>query len=210
LNLYTHRIPAIFKWFFPEISWSKPTNPNTLYLTFDDGPTPEVTEFVLNELTKHHAKATFFCIGRNIENHSAIFEEIIAQGHSAGNHTYSHLNGWISNNLLYLEDIKQCKKVISEKLKNSRDLFRPPYGKIKISQLRKLKDDCEIVLWDYLVGDFDSNLSKEKCWEKAKRKIKNGDIVVFHDNKKSFDTLKFVLPKFLKHYADLGFEFKSL
>ena len=206
MNLYLHRIPQFFHWIYPNIIWRIPSSSKTIYLTFDDGPSPYITHFVLKELSKHQAKATFFCLGKNIEQHPETFKNIVEQNHTIGNHSYSHLNGWTSDKQTYSEDINKCEKLISP----SKKLFRPPYGRIKKNQINLLKSDYKIILWNYMVGDFDKRLSKEKCWERAKSNIKNGDIVVFHDNEKSFETLQYVLPRVLNHFTDKGYIFKSL
>ncbi len=179
-------------------------------MTFDDGPNPIATQFVLDELSKYEAKATFFCLGENIEKHPDIAQKIIAQNHRLANHTRSHLNGWKTSNQTYLDDIVKCQEVISDIYKSTKKLFRPPYGRITKRQIRRIKNEFTVVLWNYMIGDFDEKLSKEKAWKNAKRSIKNGDVIVFHDNDKSVETMKFVLPKLLKYYSELGYHFKSL
>lgn len=210
LRTYLHRIPAIVRLLYPEVSWNEDCNDRVLYLTFDDGPTPTVTDFVLDQLDKYRSKATFFCIGKNIDRYPEIFKKILKKGHSFGNHSHKHINGWNSSQESYVNDVKKCEAAILKIASTSKRLFRPPYGKIKLSQVTELKNSYKIVLWNYLIGDFDHNLSAKKCLEKAKKGVKNSDIIVFHDNEKSFESLKFVLPKFLEHFSARGFEFRAL
>jgi peptidoglycan/xylan/chitin deacetylase (PgdA/CDA1 family) len=168
----------------------------------------------LNELKKYEAKATFFCIGKNIEEHPEIFQKIIKENHAVGNHTNNHLNGWKTKTADYLQNIAAAEKYFEENRKSeivNLKLFRPPYGRIKLSQSKKLrKKGYKIMMWDVLSADFDVEISKEKCLENVIRNIQNGSIIVFHDSNKASEKLKFVLPKLLEYYSYLGFSFKSI
>jgi peptidoglycan-N-acetylglucosamine deacetylase len=175
-----------------------------IYLTFDDGPTPEVTEFVLETLKRFNAKATFFCIGKNIDKHPGIFQKIISEGHAVGNHTYNHLNGWKTKTKNYLENISQCNSVCKT------TLFRPPYGKLKFSQYSNLKSQYSIIFWDVLSGDFDSTISAEKCLDNVLKNVRNGSVVVMHDSIKAFEKVKFVLPEVLENLKQKDFEFERI
>ncbi len=204
--MYLVKTPFLLRWLYPDLVWKKPSA-NTIYITFDDGPIPEVTPFVLNALADYDAKATFFCIGDNVRKYPEIYQEVIKAGHSIGNHTFNHLNGWNTDDEKYLENIGECAEYVKS------DLFRPPYGKIKKSQIRKLKTrhpDIKVIMWDVLSGDFDQNLSPEKCLENVLRTTAPGSIIVFHDSLKAFDRLKYVLPKALDYWSDKGFVFKNL
>ena len=204
--MYLVKTPFLLRWLYPDLVWKKPSA-NTIYITFDDGPIPEVTPFVLNALADYDAKATFFCIGDNVRKYPEIYQEVIKAGHSIGNHTFNHLNGWNTDDEKYLENIGECAEYVKS------DLFRPPYGKIKKSQIRKLKTrhpDIKVIMWDVLSGDFDQNLSPEKCLENVLRATVPGSIIVFHDSLKAFDRLKYVLPKALEYWSDKGFVFKNL
>ncbi|TMM29981.1 polysaccharide deacetylase family protein [Polaribacter aestuariivivens] len=199
--------------FFSEYIWRFSLKKKEIYLTFDDGPTPEITEFVLSELQKHNAKATFFCIGKNIENHPAIFKKIIDGEHSIGNHTQNHLNGWKSNKTVYINDFLECKNVISSKVEKPHNskLFRPPYGKIKKNQAKQiLKKGYKIIMWSVLSADFDATISKEKCLQNVLKNTKNGSIIVFHDSIKAAEKIRFVLPKVLETFSKKGFKFKAI
>ncbi len=228
---YLSKTPTIIQRLFKNYSWRFPSTHNKiLYLTFDDGPTPEITEWTLQELNKFNAKATFFCIGKNIENHPKIFHKILENGHSIGNHTHNHLNGWKTDNVNYLKNTLKCEKSIQSVVKSfqlkkeeekgynskiktykSQLLFRPPYGKIKPSQAKKLrKKGMKIILWDVLSGDFDAELSKEKSLKNCIKYSENGSVIVFHDSVKAAEKLKHVLPKFLKHFKEKGFEFEKI
>lgn len=198
---------------FSKYTWRFFDTKKEIYLTFDDGPTPEITQFVLSKLKDYKAKATFFCIGKNIKNHPEIFSEIISDGHSIGNHTQNHLNGWKSSNISYINDFLACENVISSKVEKSQNinLFRPPYGKIKKSQAKEiLRKGYKIIMWDVLSADFDTTISKEKCLQNVLENTKNGSIIVFHDSVKAFEKLEFALPKVLKTFSEKGFVFKAI
>ena len=201
---------------FSNYIWNVSNTENKIYLTFDDGPTPEITEWVLEELKKYNAKATFFCIGNNIEKYSEIFEKVINDEHSIGNHTFNHLNGWKTSTKEYLENSIQWSEVSGQssncQLPSANcHLFRPPYGKIKLSQSKKLRQlGYKIIMWDVLSADFDSSISKEKCLNNVLQNVKSGSIIVFHDSVKAFPNLKYTLPKALKYWAAKGFVFEKL
>ncbi len=197
----------IKKIFFRHI-WSIPNKEKAVYLTFDDGPTPEITEWVLAELKKHEAKATFFCIGNNIEKHPSIFSKILQEGHAIGNHTFNHLNGWKTDKTAYVQNALQCAKAIEAFAYKSK-LFRPPYGKIKPSQAKALRDTgYQVIMWDVLSADFDQQISPEQCLENVLRNVASGSIIVFHDSVKAYKNLKYVLPKTLSFLAQN--KYKSL
>jgi peptidoglycan/xylan/chitin deacetylase (PgdA/CDA1 family) len=203
---YPVRTPFYIKLLFPGLLCTLPkTDKAVLYLSFDDGPNSGVTPWVLDTLKKYNAKATFFCIGKKVETNPEIYSQILAQGHSVGNHSYSHPNGWKTGFKKYIEDVGRCAKSV-----NSR-LFRPPYGRIGLRQMSALqKKNYQIVLWDVLSGDFDPKLSKEQCLKNVLQNSKNGSIIVFHDSEKAFEKLSFVLPLILEHFLNLGFEFKAI
>lgn len=181
-----------------------------MYLTFDDGPIPEVTTWVLQLLAQYNAKATFFCVGENIQKHPEVYKQVLAEGHSVGNHTYNHLKGMNVSDDEYLENTKLCAEAMNKEPYLGK-LFRPPYGKIKFSQTRKLKAlGYEIILWDVLTGDFDAKLTKEKCLSASLNATKSGSIVVFHDSLKTYEKLQFVLPQYLKALSEQGYQFRAL
>lgn len=198
----------IIKKIFSNYVWNIPNTENKIYLTFDDGPIPEITEWVLEELKKHQVKATFFCIGDNIGKHPEIFKKVISEGHAIGNHTFNHLNGWKTTTERYLENFERCEKIIQQTVINNLNakIFRPPYGKIKRSQakfIRKL--GYKIIMWDVLSVDFDSALAKEKCLENVLSNVESGSIIVFHDSIKAFKNLEYVLPKTLTYLKERNF-----
>jgi len=191
---------------FPNYIWDIPNNENKVFLTFDDGPTPEITEWVLSELKKHNAKATFFCIGNNIEKHPEIFNKIIQEKHTIGNHTFNHLNGWKTPVKEFIENTKLCQSEISNHQSSITNLFRPPYGKIKPTQSRLLRKlGYKIIMWDVLSYDFDSTTTPEKCLDTILKNVRSGSIIVFHDSKKAAHNLKYVLPKTLEFLKEKGF-----
>lgn len=173
-----------------------PVIDNEVYLTFDDGPHPDITPFVLDLLKEYDAKATFFCIGNNVLKYPFIYKRIIDEGHSVGNHTYQHLNGWKTSDKDYLEDIIHAQKYIDSKL------FRPPYGRITRFQTQAIKAIFKIIMWDILSGDFDQKISGEECLANVLTNITAGSIVVFHDSEKAFGRLSYALPKTLQFLKD--------
>jgi peptidoglycan/xylan/chitin deacetylase (PgdA/CDA1 family) len=205
--MYFVKNPSILKKLYPSLIWEIPNEGNRLYLSFDDGPIPEVTPFVLSCLKEVNAKATFFCIGDNVRKHPAIFDEVVQAGHAIGNHTFNHLNGWYTATEAYLNNIEECSKYTSAQL------FRPPYGRISPSQIKALKSefpDTKIIMWDVLSGDFDPKLTAQDCFENVTQNAKSGSIVVFHDSLKAFQRLRDSLPAALKYWADKGFEFHTI
>ena len=199
--------------FFSKYTWCFRSNEKEIFLTFDDGPTPEITQFVLSELKKYNAKATFFCIGKNIQNYPEIFNEIISDGHSIGNHTQNHLNAWKTTTENYIANFLECHETITQfnKIKFKKQLFRPPYGKIKKSQAKKiLKKGYKIIMWDVLSADFDNTISKERCLQNVLNNEKKGSIIVFHDSLKASKKVKYALPTVLKTFSDKGFVFKKI
>lgn len=195
----------------PQYTWKIDTQQPTIYLTFDDGPIPEVTEYVLDQLKQYQAKATFFCVGDNVRKHPEIYQQLIAQGHRTGNHTYHHLNGWKTDDEAYLNNVEQCYQTMNEAGSQPlQPLFRPPYGKIKRNQMKQLKARYRIIMWEVLTYDFDPTLAPEACLQKAIDCTSPGSIVVFHDSVKSIDKLRYVLPRYLAHFADKGFGFEAI
>lgn len=196
----------IIKQLFSKYVWDIPNHQNKVYLTFDDGPTPEITEWTLNQLKKYNAKATFFCIGDNIRKYPEIFQKVMVENHSIGNHTFNHLNGWKTATPEYVENAK-LYEVEHSKLKIQKcKLFRPPYGKIKLSQskiIRKL--GYKIIMWDVLSEDFDQEITPEKCLENVIKNVASGSIIVFHDSQKAFRNLEYTLPRTLAFLKEKGF-----
>lgn len=199
------KIPFWIKLFYPSLVWNKDRAEKKIYLTFDDGPNDTATTYVLNELKRHNAFATFFCIGKNVESNADVYNRIINDGHTVGNHTQNHVNGWNVSCHEYFEDISKAKEKIDS------TLFRPPYGRVKRSQIKALKKmGFEIIMWDVLSGDFDLNLSNEECLKNVLQNAQSGSIIVFHDSEKAFSKLKYTLPKVLEHLSNKGFVFSSI
>ena len=206
MNSFWIKTHWLVKKIFSNYIWDVSNTDKKVYLTFDDGPIPEVTEWVLSELKKHKAKATFFCIGDNVKKHPEVLKKVFADGHSVGNHTFNHLNGWKTATGDYIENSILCEKVLDDFDCKSKKLFRPPYGKIKPSQskvLRKL--GYKIIMWDVISYDFDTTISKEQCLENVLKNVKTGSIIVFHDSKKAFANLEYVLPRTLQFLKEKGF-----
>lgn len=204
--MFLHYSPFWLKAFYPKFLWHMPTKDKVLYLTFDDGPIPEVTEFVLESLGKWNAKATFFCIGDNVRKHPDIFEKLVASGHSIGNHTFNHMNGWKSETDAYIANMLKCK----DQLAMRTDLFRPPYGRIQKQQAKLLPENTKVVMWDVLSGDFSASISPEQCLSKSIQYSRPGSIVLFHDSIKASRNMEYTLPLFLKHFSNEGYLFKAI
>jgi len=199
--------------FFSKYTWRFLSKKKEIFLTFDDGPTPEITEFILSELKKHDAKATFFCIGKNIKNHPELFSQLISDGHSIGNHTQNHLKGWKTNTKDYVDNVLECNKTITQFNNTTikQQLFRPPYGKIKKSQAKELlKRGYKIIMWNVLSADFDTTISNEKCLQNILDNTTKGSIIVLHDSVKAAERMKYALPRVLKTFSDKGFVFKAI
>ncbi|MGK7391704.1 MAG: polysaccharide deacetylase family protein [Candidatus Cyclobacteriaceae bacterium M2_1C_046] len=207
---YFHKTPVYIQWLYAGITWRRKKGKKLLYLTFDDGPIPEATTEILNILAEKGVKATFFCVGDNVRKHSDLFLRIIKEGHVVGNHTYNHLNGWKTELQDYIENVTSCKETM-EKLNIKSNLFRPPYGKIKRKQIAALKKaNYEIVMWDVLSGDFDKDLTAEGCLRKTMKSTSDGSVIVFHDNIKTIEIVREVLPSYIDHFKSKGFSFATL
>jgi len=208
------RTPAILPTLFQQLEWRINTGKKEIFLTFDDGPVPGPTEFVLKTLEEYNAKATFFCIGDNIRKHPLIFEQIIYNGHSIGNHTFNHLKGWNYSTKDYLANVEECGgqilQVDRRLLTVDRGLFRPPYGRITLDQIKSLKKKFRIIMWDVLTQDYSHAMGKEKCLKGSIRATRSGSIVVFHDSLKAERNLTYTLPRYLEHFLKEGFVFSVL
>lgn len=208
MKLYWIKTNSFIKKLFSNYTWDLPNNENKIYLTFDDGPTPEITEWVLNQLQIYNAKATFFCIGNNIEKYPEIFSKINNEGHSIGNHTFNHLNGWKTSTQEYIENVNLCEDSISN---TKSKIFRPPYGKLKAAQSKKIRQlGYKIIMWDVLSADFDTTISKEKCLKNVLQNVQSGSIIIFHDSVNAFQNLEYTLPKTLKYLYEKGFVFEKI
>ena len=204
---YFVKTPVLIKKLYHECLWDVKTTENILYLTFDDGPTPRVTPFVLDILKNYNAKATFFCIGKNVKECFDTYRQVISDGHKPGNHTFNHLNGWKTSDKKYLEDIKEAANIIDA------EFFRPPYGRITKFQLKALQGEkfkLKTMMWDVLSGDFDIKVSSENCYLNVVNNVKPGSIIVFHDSVKAFPRLEYALPRVLNFFSERGFQFKIL
>ena len=212
MQIIPAKTPGFVKTLFPNFVWNINTDRKEIYLTFDDGPTPEITEWVLQTLNDFNAKATFFCIGNNIEKHPEVFQHIITEGHTIGNHTYNHLKGWKHKAKVYIRDVLKTENIIRNfTTDTTKILFRPPYGKFKNKQSKKLLElGYKIILWDVLSYDWDKSVSEEVCFKNVTSAAKEGSIIVFHDSVKASRNLKYVLPKVLKYYTEKGYVFKGL
>lgn len=206
------KTPKLLHYLYPGLTWKSTSfhqDSPVLYITFDDGPHPEITPWVLQTLRDYNARATFFCVGQNIEKFPDVLHETIAQGHHVGNHTYNHINGWKHPLHEYLDNIELTNTLINNGY-NGEKLFRPPYGKITHKQIRHLKPFYKIIMWDILTGDFNEAFSQKKCLHKTIKHSKPGSVIIFHDSKKAEKNLKYVLPEYLYAMSEKGFCFKAL
>jgi len=200
------KTPWLVKRLFSNYVWDIPNRENKVYLTFDDGPTPEITEWTLHQLKKYNAKATFFCIGDNIRKYPEIFKQITKDGHSIGNHTFNHLKGWKTSTNDYTNNTELCTSEICNLKSANFNLFRPPYGKIKPSQSKLLRrKGYKIIMWDLISYDYDATISPKECLENVLKNIRPGSIVVFHDSKKALRNLEYTLPRTLEFLKEKGF-----
>lgn len=230
MSLTPIKTPLVAKKIFPNYIWDLSSTGNIIYLTFDDGPTPEITNWVLNTLKEYNAKATFFCIGNNIEKHPDIFHNILNEGHSIGNHTYNHVKGWKTKTKNYLKNIEAAQRAINNQVLNSKfqikinlnsepinrqpsitNLFRPPYGQITPKQGKKLLAlGYKIIMWDVLSFDWEYHVNEKTCLNNVTSKATNGSIIVFHDSIKASKNMQYALPKVLEHFSKLGYRFKAI
>jgi len=203
--MYLIKTPHFIQNLFPNFVWNIPDVEKIIYLTFDDGPIPQVTPWVLQELAKYDAKATFFCVGENASKYPDVLRQVSDAGHTVGSHTHNHLNGWtVNDNMRYYRNVRKCAELLNT------ELFRPPYGKLKPKQAQFLQRHYRIIMWDVLSGDFDPKIKPEQCLRNAISNTGKGSIVVFHDSIKAKENLVYTLPRFLEHFSQKGYAFKSI
>jgi peptidoglycan-N-acetylglucosamine deacetylase len=210
--MYLHRTPAILPWIYPGLYWRMPAQEKKVYLTFDDGPIPEITPRILDILDQHEVKATFFCVGDNVRKYPEVFTEVVQRGHQVGNHTYHHVVGWKMRRKKYYHDIRLADAIMQPHLPSGQtiNLFRPPHGKISRLQILGLKPEYKIVMWDVLSGDFDTRLTPEDCYYNTLKATRPGSIVVFHDSLKASSRVLFVLPRYIDQLREQGYTFGQL
>lgn len=213
MEIIPHKTPLWLKQFYPKRIWDyyeTAKNQKLIYLSFDDGPIPKVTPWVLETLEKFDAEASFFCIGENLQKHSSIAKEVISKGHSLGNHTFHHVNGWKTSLKNYSEEVDKTQLIL-EDLGIETLFFRPPYGKISTNQADfVLQKNYKIIMWDVLSKDYKQSLDPKESLQKSIEATTNGSIIVFHDSEKAFKNLSYILPRYLQHFSDLGYRFKRL
>lgn len=201
-----HTVPRIVQRFFPNRTWAGDPFGDKVYLTFDDGPVPGVTDYVLNELAKRNQKATFFMVGDNVRKHAMLAGEVATQGHQIGNHTFNHLKGWNTSDSEYLENVGKCDLILEEKLGLHTGLFRPPYGLIRNSQAQVILKSKKIIMWNVLSGDYDRSIPDTDVLKKSIKNTRSGSILLFHDQLKTREVLRKVLPDFLDFLTERGFK----
>jgi peptidoglycan-N-acetylglucosamine deacetylase len=204
---YATKTPWWLRMMYPSLLWRMPAEDKAVYLTFDDGPHPVATPFVLDLLHQYQARASFFCIGKNVVQYPELYARIRTEGHAIGNHTHNHLNGWKTKTDVYLQDIEEAGRHIKP------GLFRPPYGRLRKNQVRVLKQQYphwKLVMWDVLSGDFDTELEGSGCVQHVSRHSRPGSIIVFHDSEKAWPRLEYALPILLEYFTKKGWACKAL
>ena len=196
--------PKIVRLFYPNLVWKKQTDAKKLWLTFDDGPHPDITPWILSVLNTEQIKATFFLVGRQMEEFPELVNAIKEDGHLIANHSYSHKNGWFTANKTYFQDIERCQKLMP-----MNRLFRPPYGKLSYGQIRKLKGQYKLILWDVLSMDFNQNTTADKVKINVLKNAEKGSVIVFHNNKKSCENLRPILKETIAELKNKGFSFST-
>lgn len=192
-------------------TWHRDGQAKKLYLTFDDGPIPDVTPWVLEQLNTYQAKATFFCVGDNLAKHPEVARQVLARGHVLANHTFNHLKGWQTALPDYLQNVERCRQELERlQAQGASRLFRPPYGRITRQQALQLCKEYELIMWDVLTNDYDSSLAPEKCLQQSIKHTQSGSIIVFHDSLKAQRNMMYALPRFLEHFTGLGYRFETL
>jgi len=204
LNFSKPQPPIVVERLMPYLTWRLPRKEKTVYLTFDDGPVPKYTEWVMNTLESYDVKGTFFCVGENVVNYPEIFQQLQAKGHQVGSHTYNHLNGWLTANSKYYENAHKAAELVPT------DLYRPPYGKIKLSQSKKLTKDFNIIMWDVITKDYDPSLGGKACFKNVVDYVDNGSIIVFHDSEKAFKNYEYALPKTIDYLLENNYKIKPI
>jgi len=203
--MYFVKTPRIIQEMFPGFIWNIPSaGHKTLYLTFDDGPTPHITNWVLKQLAEYNAKASFFCVGEQIARHPHIMKKVREQGHAVGSHTFSHESGWATDQHTYMRSARKTARMIDS------DLFRPPFGRVKPAQAKALNEQFRVVMWDVMSGDFDASITPDQCFQNVAVKAQPGSIIVFHDSVKARKNLFYTLPKVLEHFSEQGYTFEPL
>ncbi|KOS07650.1 polysaccharide deacetylase [Flavobacterium akiainvivens] len=211
MKAYWVKTSVVVKKLFPRLVWDVPNTGKTVYLTFDDGPVPEVTPWVLEVLKEHNIKATFFCIGDNIHKHPQVLQQAIAEGHTIANHTFNHLNGWHNDTPKYLDNFAECEAIIAQHVTTPAKLFRPPYGRIRSAQSAPIRDKgYKIIMWDVLSADFDQTITPQQCLQNVINNVQPGSIIVFHDSIKASVNLKHALPQAIQWLKKEGYTFGVL
>ncbi|RYZ28101.1 MAG: polysaccharide deacetylase family protein [Chitinophagaceae bacterium] len=209
MHRYFIKTPWWARAIFSDYVWRIPSREKVVYLTFDDGPHPTITPWVLDQLRQYDAKATFFCIGGNVLKYTNVFERLLLEDHAIGNHTFHHLNGWKTVSEIYLADVAKAAGVIQS------NLFRPPYGKIKRRQALGLEkainnELAKVIMWDVLSADFDTKISPDECIDNVLKNVQPGSIIVFHDSEKAFPNLEETLPVVLRGLDKSGYRFEKI
>lgn len=202
--LYLKKIPQIVQSLYPNYTWRMSSGEKKIYLTFDDGPTPKLTRYILDTLAAYGTKATFFCLGKQVEKHNELYAEIKSGGHTIGSHGYAHLNGWKTTEEDYYTDIEKAGNLIST------NLFRPPFGRIKKKQAAHILNQYQIIMWDVMPGDFDHKVDADECYKNIVDYTQDGSLIVLHDNTKSEQTVRIILPRILAYYTEKGYNFCGL
>ena len=198
------QLPVFFRGVYRKVTWRKDSRLKNIYLTFDDGPIPKVTPWVLDVLDSYNVKATFFCVAENVWRYPEIYQEILRRGHRTGNHTYNHLRGFFTSTKKYLANVEKAATFVKS------DLFRPPHGELRSPQYFRLRKKYQIIQWDVITRDYNPELTGEQVLNIVKKFARNGSIVVFHDSLKSEKNMKYAMPKAIEFLQEQGYSFEKL
>ena len=209
--MYFFKTPGLLELLYPQALWHGDRDKKKIYLTFDDGPVPGVTDYILDVLSELDVKATFFCVGENIKKNPEVFKRIVQEKHGIGNHTFNHLNGWATRDEDYLRNIQLCDDMIRHYAAEDHiKLFRPPYGKIRRKILKKIRQDYKVIMWDVLSYDFSPDISAGKSLYKSSKHTRNGSIIIFHDSNKTFEKLKLIISQYILYFKNKNYEFCNI
>jgi peptidoglycan-N-acetylglucosamine deacetylase len=198
------QLPSFFRGAYLGVTWRKSSQEKKIYLTFDDGPIPEVTPWVLDVLDQYKIKATFFCVGENVMRYPDLYQELIARGHRTGNHTYNHMRGFFTGTQRYLDNVEKASGYIES------NLFRPPHGGMRMTQYRTLRKKYDIIQWDVITRDYDKEMPKEKVLNIVEKYARNGSIIVFHDSLKAESNMRYAMPRAIEFLLEEGYQFETL
>jgi len=202
--MWIEQLPRFMRAIYPLATWRMSSHEKVIYLTFDDGPIPEVTPWVLDILDKYNIKATFFCVGENVMRYPDLYQELHRRGHRTGNHTYNHMRGFTTTSKTYMANVEKAAQYIDS------DLFRPPHGGLRKFQYWEVRMKYKVILWDVISRDYDKDVPEAKVLRIVKKYTRNGSIIVFHDSLKAERNMRYAMPRAVEYLLQQGYEFRTL